>query len=183
MSKSILLLIAVVVLVSIGVYSYRNKNTNPLAPATPQATNLLNCTEDDLDGLAEFQGAAGSIYASLTITNKTDNSCIMTLGNSIKINYSANNILTKYTSNSASQTYTLPAGGKVYSQIRYPNGPQCQGPTSPKAITITYGEGDEDTILDFADKDGKTNFTVQACAGAEKTAIDIWPLSKDMITK
>lgn len=146
---------------------------NPLPSPTPSSSPISNsdCTSNQLKTTASFDTAAGNVYATLTIANISATDCEVTLGNSISAKYSATNITSVYKSSPPMQTYTLAAGAKVYSQVHYPNGPQCQSTIIQQPVTLTYG-----TDVNF------DSFTISACTGPEKTQIDIWPVSQTPVT-
>lgn len=171
MIKTIFIFIIVLILVGVGFFIYK-KDT--FAPTTFPTSNL-ECNNNQLSALITTEGAAGSIYGNLTITNTSDSECQISLGNLVKAKFSANNISYNYTVTSASQPFTLQPNQKVYSQIHYPNGPQCQSTISSKPISLVYESGS--LSLNFKDMNGNTSFNISACLGTENTLINIWPVS------
>jgi hypothetical protein len=148
---------------------------SPTSIPTQPDNNL--CKQNQLVAKVSSQGAAGNIYDTLTITN-TANPCEIVLGNTIMVNFSANNIVLHKQKIVSSQNYLLATNAKVYSQLHYPNGPQCQKGIAPKPITILYKVGQ--TSVPFVPDVQTGKVEIQACSSdAEKTTVDVWPLSKN----
>jgi hypothetical protein len=137
--------------------------------ATPSPIANTDCTNDQLSASASYEPAAGNIYGTLTITNTSNTDCTVTLGDTIKANYTASNISINYESNPPTLSQNLHPGDKVYSQVHYPNGPQCQSEILPKPVIFSYEMNNIKVDFDST--------SVSACAGSENTQIDIWPLS------
>lgn len=141
----------------------------PTSSVTSTPSAVSYCTDNDLSASASFEAAAGNIYGTLTITNISNNDCVITLGNSIKAKYTANNITVAYKSSDPNTMYTLASHAKVYSQVHYPNGPQCQSAILPQPVTLSYEVNNVKVNFE--------SFNVSACVGSENTQIDIWPIS------
>jgi len=150
--------------------------TQTLTP--PQATT---CKPEQLSGTLSAQGAAGNIYAKLTLTNIGKTACDVELGNTITAIFEAKNIVLHPMQTVSPETLSLMPGDKAYSQVHYPNGPQCQSGITPVSITVQYSTNQTSAFFKPDAQTGKV--LVQACsAQTEKTTIDIWPLSKNPIT-
>ena len=141
------------------------------------------CQPNQLSGDIATQAAAGNIYATLTLTNTGKTACEIVLGNTVTAKFDAKNISIHIEQPSSSKNFMLAPGAKVYSQIHYPNGPQCQSGISQKPITFLYTNAQ--TSLMFTSTTPQTEkLVVQACLSQlEKTVVDIWPLSKNPITQ
>lgn len=127
------------------------------------------------------QGAAGNIYDTLTITNTGSTPCEIILGNTITVTADATNIVFHNQKILASENFLLATGAKVYSQLHYPNGPQCQSGISQQPITVLYKT--DMTTVPFTPDSQTGKLLIQACSSPqEKTTVDIWPLSKDPVT-
>ena len=147
----------------------------------PAESTSTFCTFNQLSGMLSSEGAAGNIYISLTLMNTGKTSCEIILGNTVSAEFAANNIVRHNEQTVPSQNFILEPGAKVYSQIHYPNGPQCQSGITPKPISIIYKNGE--IVVPFASDPQTGRLMIQACISqAEKTTVDIWPLSKNPIT-
>ena len=139
------------------------------------------CQKDQLETSMSTQGAAGNIYDELIITNKGKKACLIVLGNTITALFNAKNIITHYIEIVPNQNYTLAPSATVYSQVHYPNGPQCQNGIHIQPLTLYYKTAQITIPFTPGVKGGK--LVVQACRSQnEKTSIDIWPLSKQPIS-
>jgi uncharacterized protein DUF4232 len=140
------------------------------------------CQQDQLTTQLSAQGAAGNIYANLELTNTGKTSCEIVLGNTVTAEITVNNVLLHQEQSASSENFTLTPGAKVYSQIHYPNGPQCQSGIMPLPIIFIYKTAE--TSVPFIPDARTGKLLVQACrSDAEKTTIDIWPLSKTPISQ
>jgi hypothetical protein len=154
-------------------------SVSPMQTQMPTTTVL--CQQNQLSGSLSAQGAAGNIYAKLILTNISKTSCEITLGNTISATFAAKNIVIHNQQTVPAENFLLTQGAKVYSQIHYPNGPQCQSSISPQPVTFAYKTAQ--TSLLFVPDEQTGKLQIQACSSSkEKTTIDIWPLSKNPIT-
>ena len=187
--KRLLLVVILIAIIGFTVanYYFIAHFSNPhAATITPMSVSAAPqnafCQSNQLSGDIAAQGAAGNIYATLKLTNTGKTSCEVTLSNSITALFSARNIITHYEQNPEEKNIMLSPGATVYSQVHYPNGPQCQSTIVQQPIAFFY----KTPQTDFAFKPtGPTaKLIVQACSSeAEKTIIDIWPISKTPITQ
>jgi len=153
---------------------------NPSAMISQTQTQF--CQQNQLSANITTQGAAGNIFATLILINTTKTSCEVTLGNTIMGVFNAKNIVTNYKQNAPAQNFILAPSGKVYSQIHYPNGPQCQSSIVEQKINFVYKTAQ--TSITFQSTGPGEKLLVQACsAPSQKTVIDIWPLSKNPIVQ
>jgi hypothetical protein len=177
MQKKVLSVIGFILIVLIVIGGIIFKAVHPFNPSgTIEPGSSVNtiitsyCTSDQLKADARYEPAAGNIYGTLTITNTSNRDCNIVLGNSIHAEYDATNITTGFEDMTPNNhIYLLKAGSKVYSQVHYPNGPQCQSQISPKPIVFSYEANNIKVDFDST--------SVSACSGNENTQIDIWPLS------
>jgi uncharacterized protein DUF4232 len=189
MKKLILIIILLIIIAFTAAgYFFIVHFQKPNAPIkqTPSAmvsqTQSQFCQTNQLSGDVMTQGGAGNIYATLTLTNSGKTACTVVLGNTVKVTFNAKNIVTNYKKNAPSQNFMLAPGGKVYSQIHYPNGPQCQSPIKEVPITFLYKT--DQTSVTFQPNSLSLKLSIQACSSeTEKTIVDIWPLSKNPITQ
>ena len=183
MLKKLEAIILVGILALVGVYLYVFKfsdlrqpspastpSERPISPLESSTPSLSYCTENDLKATIQSEGAAGNIYTILMLENISGKDCTIVLGNTIKAKYTATNIATSY-QNNESQNYNLVPNGKVYSQVHYPNGPQCQSSISPQEVSLSYEANNVKINFD--------TITVSACSGNEITTIDIGSLSNN----
>ncbi|CAN5337193.1 hypothetical protein BH10PAT1_BH10PAT1_0700 [soil metagenome] len=130
------------------------------------------CTSDQLSANITSEGAAGSIYGTLTLTNNSATACNVALGNSVNAVFLANNISINYEATDAKEDFLLNPAAEVYSQVHFPNGPQCQSGITEQDVSFQY----QTKLIG--------SLKIQACKSQdEPTVIDIWPLSKTPITQ
>ena len=186
MSKKVLFSVLTVVIlffVGVGIYVYRTPRSQlsvtPLLTPVPEVTassGPANCTKDQLYGSMSSEGAAGSIYVDIKITNISKSSCNLTLGNNISPQIESDNITSKYqTTSSGNVEFSLGSNESVYSRLHFPNGPQCSSGINPQNISFVYDP--KGVNLQLKTDDNKNYLTIQACQGSENTQIDIWPVS------
>jgi hypothetical protein len=155
---------------------------SPMQTQAPTVTSQTEfCQKNQLSGTLSSQGAAGNIYAKLELINTGKTPCEVVLGNTVYALFTANNILSHSEQSVVSETFIIAPGAKVYSQVHYPNGPQCQSGITPKPITFVYKSNETSTA--FVPDTQTGNLMIQACKSEmEKTTIDIWPLSETQVT-
>ena len=184
----LIILLAVLVIIILAFLLVYQKNrvletTNP-TPAPPQnitaaptTTNKTQyCNASDLDAAGVFQGAAGNIYATLSLKNVSKRECQISGDKFLNISYSAKNLTVKEQDKSGQNTIPLLPGQAVYSQIHYPNGPQCQGPVKMVDITVGYEITPGSTVT-FKNQNGVTQQPVASCESiSQMTQIDVWSI-------
>ncbi len=176
----IIILLIIVILAFIG-YFFIAKFSTPASPLTQSSSTTL-CQMNHVSASITPQGAAGNIYATLELTNTGKVPCAVVLGNTITAMFQAKNIVTRYEQSVPSERFILAHGAKVYSQIHYPNGPQCQNGISEKQIAFFY-HTNHTSIMFQSEEPQRGKLTIQAClSNSEKTIIDIWPLSENPVT-
>jgi len=128
------------------------------------------------------QGAAGSIFGTLELTNTGTTTCSVVLGNTITETTTAKNVSIHNQQTVPTQVFVLKPHAKVYSQVHFPNGPQCQNGVTPHPITFFYKA--DQTSIPFQSTTPQTGtLMIQACTSqTEQTVVDIWPLSQSPIT-
>ena len=155
--------------------------TPTLAPTSPQTTS---CQQNQVKATISTQGAAGNIYGTLEMTNTGKSACEIELGNTVIATFDnksliPQNIAVHNVHTVPVESYLLVPGAKVYSQVHYPNGPQCQ--SGIKQIYVSFLV--DQTGIIFQPDAHTENLVIQACkSDTEKTTVDIWPLSKSPIT-
>ncbi len=162
----------------------------PAASASPTATkgtpttqtSTPPCTNDQLAATIAAQGGAGNIFGTLELTNTGATTCSVVLGNTIIETTPATNVTVHYQQTATTQVFVLKPHAKAYSQVHYPNGPQCSSGVTPQPITFLYKS--DQTAVPFQSTAPQTGtLMIQACTSqTEKTVVDIWPLSQSPIT-
>lgn len=156
-----------------------NTTSTPLASPSldPSMVGIKKCSPEDISAYISFEGAAGTVYATATLTNTSDAMCQIQANNFIAARYQASkeNIQITNTGSPTLTLYELTPKQSLTAQVSYPNGPQCTAVTQFQT-TFTYdlGEGD----VTFEDSDKKTAFTLQGCQALnEITTITISPFT------
>ncbi|HWA51682.1 MAG TPA: DUF4232 domain-containing protein [Patescibacteria group bacterium] len=176
----IVLVLIILLIITGGFLFWREQNNSitaptvfPSASTVPTTSAVPDCTTSELKVDIQTEGAAGSIYSNIKATNTSAIACNVILGNSISAKYSASNISVNYENQSpVQQNFILQPNTSAYSQVRVPNGPQCQSTISQQKVDFIYNNQTVGSI------------TIQACSAAnENTAIEIWPLSSSPITQ
>jgi len=189
--KFFLLIFAIVIFGAAGYFFIiKSHTTQTLSQYPTSSTQTLSisptgqrakCLENQLAATVSTEGAAGNIYGTLVLTNTGKTPCTVVLGNTVTAAAEAKNVIIHDQENASLQTIILVPAEKVYSQVHYPNGPQCQSGISPSHLTLFY-KTDKTTIAFHPIPQG--TLLVQSCTSpTEKTTIDIWPLAKTPITQ
>lgn len=149
----------------------KNLQNNQTSPTpTPNLSKNAYCMPSDLSAAISAGGAAGSIYDTVTIRNVTNKNCEVVGTNFITPIFTAKNIKVVKNGEPGLEVITLLPGQKVYSLIRYPNGPQCNGQLAQVSISYRYN-----IYLDsFVEINGQS---IRVCKDSSETQIDVWSLS------
>lgn len=153
-------------------------------PSTTPAS-VSYCSPSSLDATLGLNGAAGSIYGNAEIKNTSSTPCQIIGNNFIDASFdsSIKNLTVTHTGTSTNQTFTLQPGKSVYSQVRYQNGPQCQGPTVQDQVTFSYKISPSGSVTFKNTENGKTAQVVQGCSSpTDMTEITVWNMSSQPIT-
>lgn len=188
--KRFVISVAVVIL-ALLIYLFVIKLTkppqNPLTPTIPVPTKkpvLQNtyCDPKNLKAEIELSPAAGNIYGTFTIKNISQNPCQIVGNNFIKPETEAKNIAVIPQGTPGPALFTLSPGQTIYSQIHYPNGPQCQGPTDSKDISFSYHISPDESVTFVGN--GHYKPLINVCQSpSEITQIRIWGMSDKPITQ
>jgi hypothetical protein len=197
----------IVVLVLCGIYFYTKNSVQqssikptpqPTAPITPTIAlkptiivtpspfvpDVAYCTPQDLLTSLSLEPAAGNIYGKITIKNVSPNKCQVIGSNALSANYDTQaikNISTTHQGDVASTLFSLAPNETLYSQIHYPNGPQCSGPTQTAKVTFMYAVSPTENV-DIVNQNGTIEQNIQVCQSeSEQTTIDLWYLSTQPI--
>lgn len=154
-------------------------------PAKPVAESPAPCAPADLSAQASFEGAAGTIYGTLSIKNISDKTCTIA-GNAFpKLDYDQTSVKNLNVINlgiPSAKQFAIEPGSAVYAQIRFPNGPQCGSGINIVNATLSYAISPEisvafDNVLGGAGKNQPV-FSITACdAGKDITDVKITNLS------
>ncbi|HSX09334.1 MAG TPA: DUF4232 domain-containing protein [Candidatus Saccharimonadales bacterium] len=183
MHKFLLIIILFIIIAgTVGGYYYIAHFSTPLpslmAYPSPSSTT---CKASELSGTLSAGAGAGNVYATLELTNIGKKACQIDLGNTVKATFHANNITTRYDESIPPMQLMLAPSKKVYSQIHFPNGPQCQSEITPREITFSYPTSTGTVIFKPDTQNG--TLEVDACSAQDqKTVVDIWPLTSTPIT-
>lgn len=189
MKKAVFALVALVLLGG-GIYSFYGPELSvqgSLPTPSPTRTNPHEdssfCQPSDLKALIELEGTAENIYATLSIQNTSTKKCDIVGSNFVNVVSSARNLTTKHVGKSGHATYSLTPSQTAYSQIHFPNGPQCNGSTEQSTLTVTYNISPTNSVT-FQDLTGKSAQTITVCAkNTDITQVDLWSLSPQPINQ
>jgi len=193
----IILVIAFLILAAIFIFKLHRRSyaPSPTAPMTkpntqitkPQAVNSSEnsfCTPRDLQGSISLSPGAGNIYGTFTLTNMSSRPCKVLGGEFIDVHYNPTitNISITHVGQTQPAPFVLAPHQTIYSQVHYPNGPQCSSVTKPVPVSFTYAI-DAQKEVTFKDANGKAEQQVQACKSPnEITQIQIWNMATQPIT-
>lgn len=187
MKKIVIGLIAVVLIIAL--YIYKNPGQQNITPASPTPTIFSGnnasafCTPSDLDATLTSEGAAGNIFGTLSIKNISGKGCQITGNNYILPIFEVQNLVVKNQATKGPETFILSPNQIVYSQIHYPNGPQCSGEITQADITYSYKISPNDNIV-FKGADNNAKQSIGVCKSAsELTQIDVWSLSEKPVNQ
>lgn len=182
--KKILIFLIIIIILILGVVVFlsqqQNNTSQPISTPAVGTSSPISmhedlCTVEQLRGLVTTEGAAGSMYVQLTLTNISNTPCDVVLGNNVQASFFANNISQNYQESVDTQAFLLQPNASAYSQARIPNGPQC---SEVKQQDVSFVYHDSQTTINFVTSTGGENITVQACESEnEQTIIEIWPLT------
>lgn len=153
----------------------------------PSATTstISYCAPNNLEATLTTSGAAGNIYGTATIKNTSNSSCQIIGNDFLDVSYdsSIKNLTVTHTGTPTNQTFTIQPGKAVYSQVHYPNGPQCQGPTVQDQVTFSYKISPSGSVTFKNTENGQTTQVVQGCQSpTDMTEITVWNISSQPIT-
>jgi hypothetical protein len=154
--------------------------TIPSPSATPQPEF---CKPSDLHATLTTEGAAGNIYGTLMIKNISKTPCPIQGKQFVEATFQAKNLTVEHVGTPSAEVLTLQPNQTVYSQLHYPNGPQCSGPTTQVSISYSYPIAPNAKVV-FQDTTGKTIQTIPVCQTAtEMTNLQVWGLSNEPVTQ
>lgn len=199
MKRIILVLIVIIAALFVGMFVYSSllkptpaqdttshvspiKSTPTLVPTSSQGY----CDPKDLQALVILSPGAGNVYGTFTLKNMSQQSCEILGGTFITPEYDNNtvkNITITHMGQTEKKPFILTPGTTIYSQVHYPNGPQCQSiGINTTQIKFTY-KVSPTAIIEFKDPDGNMQQSIQTCKAAKDiTEIQIWNMSTQPIT-
>lgn len=181
MKKLIILFLALVILIgTLFILKGSSKQTLVSPSPTPASSenSLSFCKPSDLGATLTSEGAAGNIFLTLTIKNISEKNCQIIGNNYITPLFNAKNITTKNQGQVGPQTLSLSPNQIAYSQVHYPNGPQCSRQVSEITISYSYNISASDSIT-FKNQNEETKQSIGVCRSAsELTEVDVWSLSE-----
>lgn len=191
MKKSVLVFLLLIILIAGGIYLYQQNHvvtaptTQQIIPSpstkpkpSPTLAQTSYCTTDALDPRVSLETAAGNTYANISLKNISGKTCSIDGNNFILPTSSAANVTITKEGKEGPQYITLAPDQTVYSQVHYPNGPQCTSETETYAITFAYKISPSQTIT-FFDKDSNPDLSLTGCKSEEeKTPIQVWSISE-----
>jgi hypothetical protein len=147
------------------------------------SNKYVYCDGRDIKSTYVADGAAGSIYGTLTMTNTSNGICQIYGDSYVTAAVEAGNVnLVRINKNSAAPIVLQP-GQSIYSQTQYQNGGQCSDGTLNSTLTLSYRISSRDTVY-FQDPGGDTHQNITICKSAsEPTELKVWALANDPISQ
>lgn len=167
-----------------GIAYYAKKNTtqeqNLSGMPTPSVVNNTPyCSPQDLQTGLNLSPGAGNIYGTFTIKNISGTTCQIIGNNFITANYdmqTINNIKVEHIGIPETQIFQVAPNQTIYSQVHYPNGPQCSTGIKTAKVIFKYAVSPIDTVS--FDQQGLTICDL----ATDITTIQIWNMSSEPIT-
>jgi len=166
-----------------------DESSSPLASVmptkTPQPTTTTEsvCAPTDILATIALEAGAGNIYGTLSLQNKSKHSCSINGNDYVIPQYEAKNITVSRQGTVGEKSILLSAGQTVYSQVHFPNGPQCQGPTVEGTVSFTYPISDSQSVV-FSDDSGEVRQPIQLCSSAtDNTEVQVWSISNKPVNQ
>ncbi|HSW97490.1 MAG TPA: DUF4232 domain-containing protein [Candidatus Saccharimonadales bacterium] len=167
-------------------YSFQSDG-NLLAVGSPiTSVPHADCKRNDLETNLALSPGAGNVFGTVTLKNISPHTCQIAGGSFINAEYnpSVTNISIVHVGQTQSQPFILAPNQTIYSQIHYPNGPQCSTGVKTTKVAFSYNISGNETVT-FKDMDGaiSEDASVQTCnSPADVTQIEIWKMSTTPIT-
>lgn len=184
MKRLELFTVVFIILLAVGfiLYSQVNSTSKKIKPtptipvtAVPSTSQISYCKENNISSTITTHGAAGNIYGSLVIQNTSASSCKIQGNQFIKVIFSATNIDVVPQGKTGPQSITLSPHQKAYSQIHYPNGPQCNGPIRQVSATYKYAISPTDSVIFTSGENTPTSIT--SCVSINQTTqLYVWSI-------
>lgn len=198
--RSVLLLIAILLLAVVGYFVFRDQgffnntttvipsptitvSTVPTAPTSGTSATGNYCLPSQLEGKVDPEVAAGNVYATVTLKNISDTTCQIVGTNALEIGYpiSVKNFQTVSKGQATTAVFTLEPKQTIYSLLHYANGPQCSSMATDVNAMVSYDISADESVT-FTPTMGPT-LDIPSCGKvSEKTTIDLYPFSTEVVT-
>ncbi len=109
--------------------------------------------------------------------------CKITGNDFVKATSDAKNISIKPQGQPGPATLSLNPNQTVYSQVRYPNGPQCSSQTLQATITFSYDISQNDAIVFRSQNEDPKQNIVVCTSPSEITEVQVWSISDKPLTQ
>jgi len=193
MKRTVTLLLLIIISLFV-VWLYFSKNTHwqlnnvPIPTQRPKMPNGIPafCSPIDVQALLTVDHAAGNVYGTFLIKNISTKTCRIPGNNFITPEYDTNtikNITVEHTGTQESALFTLLPSQTLYSQMHYPNGPQCQGNIKSANVVFTYTISPSDKLTFLNQENDKYQQVTVCITTAYTTTIQIWNMSSKPITQ
>ncbi|CAN5228404.1 hypothetical protein BH09PAT2_BH09PAT2_06860 [soil metagenome] len=197
MEKRFFVLSIVIVIFFGSVHYFLSKSTNkdlpnpPIdetseTPTTSKQPDTKYCIPQNLQALLVLDPGAGNSYGTLTLKNISNDTCQIQGGEYISANYDSNiikNIKVSHTGQNQSTSFLLFPNQMIYSQVHYPNGPQCQSiGLNDVQITFSYQISPNNKVI-FKDEHDIAGQMLHICKSpSDMTEIKIWNMATKPIS-
>jgi hypothetical protein len=180
------IVICVIALTLLGAIAFVRMQPSSIQSNSVTPTGKGNyCTSDELEALIALSPAAGNVYGTLTLKNVSSAECEVLGGKFVTADYdsSIKNIAVTHIGQTQEKPFILSPGQTIYSQVHYPNGPQCQSVgLNQTRVTFSYQVSPTDAVS-FKNSQGGTQQIVQSCLSPDDmTEIQIWNMANQPIT-
>lgn len=213
MKKLPLILLLIIVILVVGTLGYEKfypKNEQVMVPpldsatplpslvpdtsSLPQASGTLSssptpptdstsCAPTNIEPVITLDAGAGNIYGTLSLKNTSSKNCSISGNEFIIPQYEAKNITVSEQGAVGAKTISLAPQQTVYSQVHFPNGPQCSGRTEQGQITFTYPITLSQSVV-FKDESGEVAQPIQLCSTVlENTDVQVWSISSKPVNQ
>ena len=191
------IIIAIIFLLCVLGYLYlfkheywRGSNPNVIPAVTksiPMPTNaLMYCLPENLAAIVSFNPGAGNVYGTFTLKNISQQKCKVLANAFISVLYDTNtvkNIAVVHVGHVSGTPFYLLPNQLLYSQIHYPNGPQCTSIGINKVSVMYSYQISPTNRVSFKNSAGKIEQTMQTCTSpTNMTQVEIWQMSSQPIT-
>jgi hypothetical protein len=178
--------IIILLLIACVLYLYAKRSSEVLPQLSPTPSlHALYCQPTDLQTSLSLSHGAGNVFGTFTIKNISKQACQIQSDTSIAAEYDLKkypNIVIEQKGQPQNGTVSLLPNQTLYSQVHYPNGPQCPGPTHTAPITFIYALPGQQKIF-FVNQNGSKEQDVRVCdTTSAVTTIEIWNLALQPIT-
>jgi hypothetical protein len=176
----ILLVCGVLLLLGWVFLSKHQSISNPVGQTSEKTISY--CHSSDLEAILTLDHAAGNVYGTFTLKNISSKHCQVLGSKFIDAQYTSSNTKVIHEGQVQAQAFDLVPNQTIYSQVHYPNGPQCGSETVPLPVIFTYMISPTETIV-FRNQTGQAEQLVQSCKlPNDITEIQLWNMSSKPIS-